>query len=407
MEKMDIKNRFARQNLPWVRGFCKKTAFWGVLLNLLLFAACTKTSEQNTGGTTTSPDSLVFHPANIQYAKGFSLEYHDTYKILKIFPHEKGDTIAYILLPKGLAVPEAHKNAKIVRVPVERMVLLSTSHVGFAAFADATDRIIGLESFDYVNNPNVWDRIEKGQVKAVGGGASMNMETMLSIQPDLVMVSGMGSDYLQPYQLLEESGIPVVVNVEWTEHTALARAEWCKLMAALLNEEEKVNERFAEVERNYLTIKEKASKITETPEVVIGLPFKDSWFVPGKKSYVGDMLRDAGATWGWANDTTSVSLGLNLEQVYPSGLRAPFWIGPGEVQSMDELKASDPRLAKFLSVKTGQVYNNNKRLNPRKSGNDYWESGVVYPDKILADLVAILHPEIMPNHEGYFFKKLE
>ena len=50
----------------------------------------------------------------------------------------------------------------------------------------------------------------------------------------------------------------------------------------------------------------------------------------------------------------------------------------------------------------GEVWNDNKRLNPR-GGNDFWESGVVRPDRILRDLVKILHPEIIPETDTLFY----
>jgi len=38
---------------------------------------------------------------------------------------------------------------------------------------------------------------------------------------------------------------------------------------------------------------------------------------------------------------------------------------------------------------------------------DYYESGVANPDKILADLVAIFHPELMPEHDFYYYTQLK
>jgi iron complex transport system substrate-binding protein len=39
-------------------------------------------------------------------------------------------------------------------------------------------------------------------------------------------------------------------------------------------------------------------------------------------------------------------------------------------------------------------------------GNDYWESGIVHPDVILADLVKILHPDLLPDHELYYYQHI-
>jgi len=65
----------------------------------------------------------------------------------------------------------------------------------------------------------------------------------------------------------------------------------------------------------------------------------------------------------------------------------------------------DDRYAEFKSVQTGRVYNNTLRTN-ELGGNDYYEAGVVNPDVVLADMIKIFHPEVMNNHNFYFYEKL-
>ena len=40
-------------------------------------------------------------------------------------------------------------------------------------------------------------------------------------------------------------------------------------------------------------------------------------------------------------------------------------------------------------------------------GSDYYESAVVRPDLVLADLVAIVHPDKMPGHKFYYYRQLK
>ena len=42
-------------------------------------------------------------------------------------------------------------------------------------------------------------------------------------------------------------------------------------------------------------------------------------------------------------------------------------------------------------------------------GNDYWESGVVQPDVVLHDLIAIMHPEVLDENdrELHYYQRLE
>ena len=56
-------------------------------------------------------------------------------------------------------------------------------------------------------------------------------------------------------------------------------------------------------------------------------------------------------------------------------------------------------------MKHGRVFNNNLRTNAQGS-NDYWESGAMHPDLILADLLHILHPELLPAWTLRYYRPL-
>ncbi|WP_242676619.1 hypothetical protein [Rhodococcus sp. ABRD24] len=38
---------------------------------------------------------------------------------------------------------------------------------------------------------------------------------------------------------------------------------------------------------------------------------------------------------------------------------------------------------------------------------DFYEQGVLRPDLVLADLIAIAHPDLMPGHEFTFYRRLQ
>ena len=40
-------------------------------------------------------------------------------------------------------------------------------------------------------------------------------------------------------------------------------------------------------------------------------------------------------------------------------------------------------------------------------GNDYYESGIVRPDLVLEDFIRILHPEVLPDNDLFYYKNLE
>lgn len=73
---------------------------------------------------------------------------------------------------------------------------------------------------------------------------------------------------------------------------------------------------------------------------------------------------------------------------------------PGDF-SYDALLASEPRNALFRAFKEKHVIYCNMRQTP------YYESAPVEPDQVLADLVAIFHPELLPNHVGKYYRLLK
>ena len=117
-------------------------------------------------------------------------------------------------------------------------------------------------------------------------------------------------------------------------------------------------------------------------------------------------IKDAGGDYKWAGNKGSGSLALNFESAAPEALTADYWLNIGYVDSKQDIAGKDPRYAGFKSFKTGRLYNNNKRTNDIGS-NDYWESGAVNPQLVLADMISILHPELLPGRTLVYYKQLQ
>jgi len=139
--------------------------------------------------------------------------------------------------------------------------------------------------------------------------------------------------------------------------------------------------------------------------VLNGMSFKGVWHVAGGNGYMARFLKDAGADYYWAQDTATGSLALDFESVYAVATQAEFWVNPNTAKTRQDLLINDSRNADFGAFKTGKVYNNNRRTNNRGS-NDYWESGLVNPHLVLADLIRIFHPELLPDHQLVYYQPI-
>ena len=357
----------------------------------------------------TAPRLAATGRTTVRYAKGFTIEYASNYKVVNILSSvEPGATATrYLLLPRGATRPSGFADAVVIGTPIRSLVALSSLHVALADFLGAADVVVGVGEHKYVSAARVRQRIAAGQVYEVGQGKQLNNELLVTRRPDLVMTTGWPGENLTRFPTLRAAGIPVILNSEWVERTPLARAEWVKVLAVLLNKEDLVNQRFGEVAREYQRLAALAQHSTKRPTVVVGMPFKDVWYVPDAHSYMAQFLRDAGCAYHWNRTTTpSGSLPLSFEAVAPVALTADFWLHPGALETTAALLAHDGRYAAFAPVRARRVYNNTRRTNVQGS-NDYWESGAVRPDLVLADLIKIAHPELLPRWAFFYYQPLK
>lgn len=347
------------------------------------------------------------HSADIRYAKGFSIDEYDSYKLLSIYSGNAAhpDTNQYVLLSKGAQVPEGYEKAQLIEIPVRRLVAMSSTHIGQADFAGVANAIVGIGSFKYVTSPVVRKNIAAGKVKDVGVDGTMNEEMLIGMKPGLVMVMGNPDAKFSKYMTLSHAGIPVMLNSEWLETTPLGKAEWVKVMAALTGTESLVDGKFNAIEKEYKRLADIGRKANIKPSLISGMPYKGVWSMPDGDSYMAQFFKDAGTSYKWAGIRGKGSLALNFEAVAPEALHAGFWLNVGYVNSKKDIQAIDQRYADFKPFKNGHVFNNNKRVNDI-GANDYWESGAVNPQIVLADLIRILHPELLPAHQLYYYQQL-
>ena len=394
-----------------------KSPFFAVWRALTLLALLLVGPRAGIGQTTISPAATpraaVAGAARVrtavQYAKGFTISYVAGGKLITILSPFEQKTAAtrYLLVPRGAVRPAGYADAHVIETPLRSLVALSSMHVALADFLGAADLVVGLGSFKYASAAPVRQRIAAGKIYEVGQGKELNNEELIAHHPDLVMATGWPGESLARFQTLEAAGVPVMINSEWVETTPLARAEWVKVLAALLNKEDLVNRKFDQVARSYHRLAALGHHAAQRPKVVVGLPFKDVWYVPDTNSYLTQFLRDAGCTYAWDQARApSGSLALSFETVAPVALTADYWLQTGTAATKADILAQDARYAAFAPFQTGRVYNNNRRTNAQGS-NDYWESGAVRPDLVLSDLIKILHPELLPAWQLYYYQWLK
>jgi iron complex transport system substrate-binding protein len=386
-----------------------------IIISLFLGISCkqgaskdTRTGENDTITAGAAVKDTLAGKTVITYAHGFKIDYHDHFKVVHILNHlnNKTDTLRYLLVQQGSPVPDGYPGAQVIHIPVRTMIGMSSMHVALADFLGVADRITGLGSLQYITSPIVRQAVKAGKVAEVGLDGNMNKELIITMHPDVLIAMGNPDEGFGRYKTLIDAGVPVLLNGEWLETTPLGRAEWVKLMAALVNKEEDANRKFDSIAKAYNALVLSSNQAPVKPRVIIGIPFKGSWFTPAGESYMAQFLRDAGATYKWADTKGGGSLSLNFESVAPEALTADYWLNPSEANTRADIIAKDTRYASFKPFKTNHIYNCNNRINDLGS-NDYWESGLVNPHVILADMIRILHPELLPDHQLVYYKQIQ
>lgn len=344
-----------------------------------------------------------------QFAQGFHIVKMGEITRLDVFnPWEnaRNFTYSYYLIPKNMAIPDSLACREIIRTPVEKVVVLSTTHIGFIEKLGLESSIIGVSGKDFVTNPLVRKGIEQGLVHDVGYDQNLNYELLLQMKPDLVMAYGIGSDVAAHLSKMKDLNIPVVINAEYLEETPLGRAEWLVFTGSFYNQTEHAQLVFNKIVMGYDSLKNLVSESSHKPLILTGLPYKDNWWVPGGKSYMANMIADAGGDYIWKDNPSRESFVVSLENAIMKATLADLWINTGQTNSIQEILESDERFKIIPALQKKLVYNDNKQMNPT-GGNEVWETGAANPQDLLRDLIHIFHPGIKPDTTFHYYQKLD
>ena len=75
----------------------------------------------------------------------------------------------------------------IVNVPIETIVVTSTTHIPVLEALNAEHTLIGFPDTKYISSPKTRALITNGQVKELGNNEAINTEMLLALQPELVV----------------------------------------------------------------------------------------------------------------------------------------------------------------------------------------------------------------------------
>lgn len=316
-------------------------------------------------------------------------------KYAKFFHYEKDEQNEIVLVVNDADTGNELFRGKKIDNP--KIITLSATHIGMLNAIDAVDLLVGTPAFSFIANEKVLRK--KSTLIEIKNENELPLEKIFFSKTNLIIHSAYTPE-LNQQKLLTEKNIICFPNQDWKEISPLARAEWIKAIAFLINTPEKGDVAFKQIEDNYLKLKQEASILPLSEQLMSGNIFGDFWYTPAKGSYQAELFKDAHIQYVYAERDGKTTLAYTLEQIIADNQKTSYWLNPG-MNSISELLVNNPKVKNLKVVKDKQVYCYSK------NATYYWENSLIFPDKILNDYIQITHPEQKILKDTlYFYQKL-
>ena len=360
---------------------------------LLCLGACGR-GKTGAEGTSLAADT-------IRFARNLRIEYFDDYTSVRI--RDPWDTLRqrqhYVLVDRNKPVPShLPEGGIVIRVPVEKAVIYTSVHTAIAEQLGALDRVAGVCEPQYITSPEVLRRIGEGRIADLGVSTSPNVEKIIDIGTELIIASPFENS---GYGSAEKLGVPIVEAADYMENHPLGRTEWVLFYGLLLGRRAEAEAVFARTERHYFELNAMAADCESRPTVVLERKYGNSWAVPSGGSYIGVIHADAGADYIFRDYAGPRSVHLSFEDVYDRAGDTDFWFLKYDTKApltYDLLRQEYEPYANFRPWKERRIFACNTITST------YYEDITLHPDLVLEDLIAIYHPELLPDHvQRYYF----
>ena len=380
---------------PFSRLVLPILSFWGVLMAAFLVAGCN--SEKQETKVAVCNEALQFEQVGSDYFSIGKLCGADVAVVRSVLGK---DTLVhkYVMMDSATAslgtdlrlrgFPEDWQSAFVLRVPLKRVVALSTAQVGYMLRLGLRDNIIGVSDGQYIVDSVLYERAQQKTVASIGYDASA-LEKLMAISPDLVLDFTTGGDY-DNYEQIARTSLPLMLTSEWQESSALAKLEWIKLYGILFGIRALADSIYEQEKNKYENLSSLVSHLSSKscPRVLAGMSYGGVWHAGGGNSFTANLIRDAGGCYLWASDT-SRELAFSFEQVYALADSVDMWVNPSAFGTVDEILALEPRVKNIKAFREKKIFQNDGRKGPG-GGNDFYEGAITRPAELLWNLTKCI-----------------
>ena len=295
----------------------------------------------------------------------------------------------YILVPAANELPAHLPPGTVVRTPLRKALVYSSVHCSLLHTLGVLDAVGGVCDLRYIKLPDVQERCRQGVMTDCGDGLNPDLERVIDMHPDAILLSPFENS--GGYGRIEKLNVPIVECADYMETSALGRAEWMRFYGLLFGVEAKADSLFAQVKQRYQALKRQAAQSVTSLSVLPDLKTGATWYMPGGRSTVGGLFKDACVRYAYADDTHSGSVPLAFETVFDKAGDADVWLiryNRDRDMTYADLQSDFVGYSALKAFKTRRVFGCNT------AHVSYYEEAPFRPDYLLADYIQIFHPEI-------------
>lgn len=295
----------------------------------------------------------------LEYAQCFRLyRYEGGYTLITI--ENGGD---FLVVPEDGQIPGGLDDGiTVLRQPLDRIYLAATSAMSLFNAVDALDhiRLTGTRASGWYIDAAV-EALNSGAMLFSGKYSEPDYELMIGEDCNLAIESTMIYHTPKVKEMIEDLGIPVLVDRSSYEPHPLGRTEWIKLYAVLVDKED---EAAAFFDRQASVIRELENFENTGKTVAFFAVNSDGSVVIRKPSdYIPKMIALAGGRYAFEDfvtDQAATSISITMEDFYAKAVDADVLIYNASIaapiSTVDELLALNELFADFKGVQEGNVW---------------------------------------------------
>ena len=320
------------------------------------------TTETDTPEVTDAPEieGLTFESElEKDYATEFNVyRYEGGYKYFHIVD---GDD--FLLVPEGGEVPEGlPEEVTILQAPVKNIYLAATAQMALFISMGGEDsiRMTSLKQSGWTYDAPK-KLLDEGKILFAGKYSEPDYEMLLDEGCELAIQSTMIYHSPEVKEMIEDLGIPVLVDRSSYESNPLGRMEWIKFYAEMIGKEAEAKEFFDGQKTEVEELND--FKNTEKTVAFFYISTDGKANVRRGDDYIPTMIEMAGARYVFkdvADDSGKSTIPMTIEAFYNLAVDADYIVYnasiDSSVKSLDDLIAKDPVLSEFKAVKNNNCW---------------------------------------------------